>query len=163
MTRTTGTTTAAAPRATRHTPQTPRPRRQTPAPAAGRGRLGIAPPPANALSAPWLSNAERSRLRRFARAVRRIAGPDLAKICLYGSRARGEGHAESDLDVLVVVRWAPRYRRRIHDLSDDMMEAEDWPVQGGLAEVVLSKSEWQRLVDRERLFAREVLEQGLPL
>ena len=44
--------------------------------------------PARALSAPWLSDAERSRLRRFAAGVRRITGPDLAKICLYGSRAR---------------------------------------------------------------------------
>lgn len=112
---------------------------------------------------PWLSSAERSRLRRFAREVRRIVGPDLLKLCLYGSRARGEGHAESDLDVLVVVRYARRYERRIRDLSGNMMDAEGWPLQGHLSEVVLSKSEWQFLLARERLFAREVSAQGLPL
>lgn len=117
----------------------------------------------NCLSAPWLSDAERSRLRRFAAGVRRIAGPDLEKICLYGSRARGEGHAESDLDVLVVVRRAARYRRRIRDLAGNLMDAEGWPLQGQLSQVVLSKTEWQFLLDRERLFAREVSAQGLPL
>ncbi|MBN1773611.1 MAG: nucleotidyltransferase domain-containing protein [Deltaproteobacteria bacterium] len=112
---------------------------------------------------PWLTSAERSRLRRFARGVRRIAGPDLEKICLYGSRARGEGHAESDLDVLVVVRNARRYERRISDLKGDLMDAEGWPLQGQLSAVVLSKSQWQFLLDRELLFGREVSAEGLPL
>ena len=67
---------------------------------------------------PWLRPDEVSRLTRFAAGVRAIVPkPHLAKICLYCSRSRGEGHAFSDLDVLVVLRGpVADYRRRIIDL-----------------------------------------------
>lgn len=46
----------------------------------------------------------RGDLERYVRALRSRFGDDLVTVVLFGSWARGEGRAESDLDVLVVVR-----------------------------------------------------------
>jgi predicted nucleotidyltransferase len=114
---------------------------------------------------PWLRPEEVSRLTRFAAGVRAIVPKrHLVKLCLYGSRARGEGHAFSDLDVLVVLR-GPRaeYRYRIIDLELAISEADGSPEQGYLSVVQLSESDWRFNIRRELLFSREVREQGIPL
>jgi antitoxin ChpS len=49
---------------------------------------------------------------------------DRAKLVLFGSRARGEGHEESDLDVLVWLDGASRAERReVIDLAFDVEQA----------------------------------------
>ena len=125
-------------------------------------------PPASPLPA-WLTDAERSRLERFRQRVRALLGPRLVKLCLFGSRARGEGHAESDLDVLVVYR-APEDYAADHDLrlaiagiQCDISEEDGYPLSAYLQAIVLRQDDWQFNIDRELLFAREVLEQGIPL
>jgi predicted nucleotidyltransferase len=53
--------------------------------------------------------------------VAALLGDDLLGLTLFGSRARGEGHEESDLDVLVLVRRADReVRRRVLDAAADV-------------------------------------------
>jgi predicted nucleotidyltransferase len=48
-------------------------------------------------------------------------GPRLGRLILFGSRARGEGHEESDLDVLVLVSdLAPGEKQAILDVSFDL-------------------------------------------
>jgi len=113
----------------------------------------------------WLRHEEVSRLTRFADGVRAIVPQrHLVKFCLYGSRARGEGHAWSDLDVLVVLRGpTAEYRHRIIDLELAIEEADGHPGQGYLSVVKLSESEWRFNIRRELLFSREVREQGIPL
>ncbi|MBN1773613.1 MAG: nucleotidyltransferase domain-containing protein [Deltaproteobacteria bacterium] len=114
---------------------------------------------------PWLRPEEVSRLRRFADGLRAIVPKrDLAKVCLYGSRARGEGHAFSDLDVLVVLRGpVDEYSRRIIDLELAISEADGHPQQGYLSVVTLSEARWRFNIRRELLFSREVSAEGLPL
>jgi predicted nucleotidyltransferase len=114
---------------------------------------------------PWLRPEEVSRLTRFAAGVRAIVPKHhLAKLCLYGSRARGEGHVFSDLDVLVVLRGPiDEYRHRIIDLELAIEEADGHPEQGYLSVVKLSEADWRFNIRRELLFSREVREQGIPL
>jgi predicted nucleotidyltransferase len=62
-----------------------------------------------------------SRLVEYRRAVMQ-ALPDVEKLILFGSRARGEAEADSDWDVAVVVRNLldrPHVRRVLSDLAYD--------------------------------------------
>jgi len=59
-----------------------------------------------------LKGRERVAVRQFAERVRAVLGASLVELRLFGSRARGDAAADTDIDVLVVV-------------SGDRVEAED--------------------------------------
>jgi predicted nucleotidyltransferase len=68
-----------------------------------------------------LSPAEQACLGALKGSLRRRFGERLEALRLFGSRARGEGHPESDLDVLVAVRGLTRGERgEILDLALDL-------------------------------------------
>lgn len=70
---------------------------------------------------PPLSRLETDALTAFAARVRERFGARLAELRLFGSRARGEGHEESDLDLLVLVDGLTREERReVLDLAFDV-------------------------------------------
>ncbi len=50
-----------------------------------------------------LTDAEKDALRDLSASVRERFGARLRELALFGSRARGEGHPLSDLDVVIVV------------------------------------------------------------
>jgi predicted nucleotidyltransferase len=55
-------------------------------------------------------NEEGRLIEEIVARIRRTIGPD--RVILFGSRARGDAHPESDFDLLVVVDSdEPRYRR----------------------------------------------------
>lgn len=49
-----------------------------------------------------LTERERETVQLFASRLRDALGDDLRALWLYGSRARGEAHPESDVDLLVI-------------------------------------------------------------
>lgn len=57
-------------------------------------------------------------LERFARIVRDHYGLRLVGLFLYGSRARGDHHAESDADVAAILSGPLEYWREVRALSD---------------------------------------------
>jgi predicted nucleotidyltransferase len=59
-----------------------------------------------------LSGLESVALADFTVGVRTVFGNRVVRIALFGSRARGEGRDDSDLDVLVLVRHLSRAERR---------------------------------------------------
>ena len=70
---------------------------------------------------PHLSPLEERALAAFVGSVRARFGERVAAVVLFGSRARGEGHAESDLDVLVLIQGLTRDdRRTVIDLAYDV-------------------------------------------
>jgi predicted nucleotidyltransferase len=103
---------------------------------------------------------ERAALEDLVGFVRRRYGKRVQDLRLFGSRARGEGHEESDVDVLVVV----------DDLTaDERMEV--WHYTGRLLDThdvmvgafVLPTARWEELCARDRLIAREIQRDGIPL
>lgn len=68
-----------------------------------------------------LSALETSALQAFASALRARFGCRLRALTLFGSRARGAGRDDSDLDVLVLIEAMTRTdRRAVQDLSADL-------------------------------------------
>ena len=103
----------------------------------------------------------RALARDYADRVRGHFGPRLRRVRLYGSAARGDWTAESDIDVLV--------------LLDRVSEADsDWLVRQAvslglmqhgvlLQPLFMPEQDFNHLRERERLFALEVEREGIDL
>jgi predicted nucleotidyltransferase len=91
-----------------------------------------------------LTTAEQHALKHFKTALESLLTDNLVSLRLFGSRARGEGTDESDLDVLVVLRRKDRtICRRI---VEEALEV-DLVYDTNLAPTILSAKEYQQ--DRE--------------
>ena len=103
----------------------------------------------------------RGMARDFAAHARARFGRRLRDIRLYGSAARGDWREGSDVDVLVVLddvrppdrEWIAETVTRLGVLGAGIP----------LATVTLSENQFNDLRQRERLFAREIDRDGLPL
>ncbi len=107
-----------------------------------------------------LRQAERHALAELHAWLRERFAARLRSVALFGSRARGEGHEESDLDVLIVVDGLTgAERREIGHQGGDLLTRHDLLV----SPFALSASEWQTLRERERRIAVEIERDGIPL
>jgi uncharacterized protein len=81
-------------------------------------------------------------LRRFAADVERLYGPALVDVYLYGSRARGDHHPHSDVDVAVVLRdgtWSEGEEGdRLADLTYDILIEDGADIQA----LPVSETDW---------------------
>jgi predicted nucleotidyltransferase len=88
-----------------------------------------------------LSDVERAALDAIVVALRHRLGDDLVAVWLYGSRARGESHPESDVDLLVVVRDADwRSEHEVMDVAWDA--AEEAGASSAYFSVIVGTPEW---------------------
>ena len=107
-----------------------------------------------------LSPAERRALDGFVAALRDDLGPLLRDVRLFGSRARGEGYEESDLDVLVLVAaGAGDLRSRVYDLAVD----QELACGVILSPFVRPEDEFAELLRLERAIALDIQRDGIPL
>ena len=108
------------------------------------------------MTAPRRSLLESSALSEFAARTRERFGQRLVELRLFGSRARGEGHADSDLDLLVLVDGLTRDdRRAVQDLAFDIGLASGLV----LSPLVHDSGTWRR----DLPLAREIAREGAPL
>lgn len=107
-----------------------------------------------------LTRNEQAALHEFLRQLRALPGIQVKEARLFGSRARGEGHQLSDLDVAVVLaRDARTHRRRIYDLAFDIGLAH----LVNLAPLVLDDARLGEMRSRELQLARVLDLEGIPL
>jgi predicted nucleotidyltransferase len=96
-------------------------------------------------------------LQRVKQAVREVE-PE-ADIVLYGSRARGDAHAESDWDFLILLDGVvddartDAIRHRLYDIEWDCGEV--------LCSIVRSRQEWDSSLHQTTPFAKMLREQGI--
>jgi predicted nucleotidyltransferase len=97
----------------------------------------------------------------FAKRMRAQFGERVGRIRLYGSAARGDWTRDSDVDVLVTLDSVTR-----EDEDRIVSEAFRMGVMSEgilLQPVFMDERRFSELLDRERAFAIEVEQQGIPL
>jgi len=86
---------------------------------------------------PYLTDQERESLAHFLERLETECGDRVQRVVLFGSRARGDHDAESDVDLLIV---ADEDRERIGDLAHRATLDDSMP----LSTLVISTAEYQR-------------------
>jgi predicted nucleotidyltransferase len=107
-----------------------------------------------------LTRSETAALDQFCAWVRARFAGRVTQLALFGSRARGEGTRESDLDVVVVVLGLTGAEaREIGHAAGDAMTNHDVL----LSPFAVSQERMTELRDRERLIASEIARDAVPL
>lgn len=107
-----------------------------------------------------LTTAERAALGDLKAWLTQRFGQRLDGLAMFGSRARGEGDEDSDLDVLVTVRsLTSSEAREIGYFAGDLLTKHDVIV----SPFALSSERYQELRDRERRIVAEIDRDGVPL
>ena len=101
-------------------------------------------------------------LDRFGKGLRDRFGARVSEIVLFGSRARGEAHEESDVDVLVVVDdLTEQERLAVLDLAYAAERvAPEWV---GLSPLVYSSAQASRMRSGGRRLFRDIDHEGIRL
>lgn len=98
--------------------------------------------------------------REFRRRVAELLGPRLLEVRLFGSRARGEGNGDSDLDLFVLIDQSDR---QIQNLITD--EATDLNLELGfepyLAPLIMDQKEFDSMKQRQRRLVQDVVREGI--
>lgn len=103
-----------------------------------------------------LSALEQMALASFRDEVRRMFDRRVTAVSLFGSRARGEGRADSDLDILVLVDDVSREERnQIIDVGADVSLAH-----GLVLSPLVRPSGW---LGAGSPLAREIMSDGVPV
>ncbi|MBI4211936.1 MAG: nucleotidyltransferase domain-containing protein [Deltaproteobacteria bacterium] len=107
-----------------------------------------------------LTTLEQDVLDRFIKKTKDTLPNDFLKAILFGSRARGESHEDSDVDVLVLLRTHSIKNKYIvwNIASDLFLETEI-----NISPLVMSNARFDELRDRERLLAQDIDREGIAL
>ena len=113
-----------------------------------------------------LAPPERRVVAEFASRVRARFGDRLARVALFGSRARGDVTEESDIDLLVLLRIPvaeeTRATREVWEIVEEVLRLERG-VYVPLAPIVLAEERFLELKRLERSFALDVEAEGIAL
>ena len=114
----------------------------------------------NVASLPYLTTNERAAITEYIAHIRSRFPDRIISVTLFGSKARGDAHAESDIDLLVLV-----------DARDDAFRSELWRIASDVSlkyNVVLSarvfaQSLWAETRRIRPPMYRAVMADGVPL
>jgi predicted nucleotidyltransferase len=108
-----------------------------------------------------LPNVVQTTLQAFVAGVRERFGPRVAEIRLFGSYARGDATADSDVDCLVLLdRMEQDDDRAITSLAADLI----WQIAGVVVSpMTTSVAEFEAWKSRERRTPLEIERDGIPL
>ena len=110
--------------------------------------------------APELTQIEKEALHIFKTELERTIGEGLFEITLFGSKARGDSTAESDIDILVIVEsedW--HICNEIYRIATDIQLDNDVYI----SPKVLSRKDYSRNRDIGTPFIINILEEGVPV
>jgi predicted nucleotidyltransferase len=98
--------------------------------------------------------------------VARLSTQNPLKVILFGSRARGDFGEQSDIDLIVVLD-KDEMPRTFKEKTENFLEVNrllrDLNKRFAIDLVVMTRPQWERFIEMDSGFAREVQEKGLPL
>jgi predicted nucleotidyltransferase len=107
-----------------------------------------------------LSVQEMEALNAYGSTLKSRLGDQLIDILLFGSKARGDAHPTSDIDILVILdRENPEAFSEARGLGFDILLAYDL----FLSIRVVSQQQWQTLADSNSIFYHNVEIDGVSL
>ena len=108
-----------------------------------------------------LTAREQAALQVHVQELRRIFGDRLERLMLFGSKARGDDHEDSDIDLLAVLRdeVTPEDRRVASDLGCDGIMDRGVAVQT----MLLSHDRFEHPRGMEAFVIADAEEEGVPL
>ena len=107
-----------------------------------------------------LSDKERRVAMRFVERLLYALNGQVLSVILFGSRARGQAKAGSDMDILVVLREPDaKIRRMVRQIAVDLwLESDIY-----LSTRVWSQDHWRQLQDLQTQLYRHIQEEGIDL
>ena len=109
-----------------------------------------------------LSKAEKEAIEEVKNRLVKKYGDRLLLLKLYGSKARGDSHPDSDIDILAVVkRDSLRIRDRFFDETYEVMSEYDFKFLICLA--VMGKREFETYKNGNFSFYRNIIREGIDL
>jgi len=106
---------------------------------------------------------ERAALIAFVRELRARYKDDLRRVVLFGSKARGDFHAESDLDILVVVRTTKADYRRLWNEMVDMAWRVELTFGVVISLIIKDLADYDVMRAHQLLLARNIERDGVDL
>lgn len=107
-----------------------------------------------------LSQLENRVVKQFASELRLHFKNNLAHLRIFGSRARGEGDEESDIDMLVLLKTVDtKMKNYVWDTANDLL-LETWV---NISPLVMTEDDFNHLLDIERLIALDIVREGIEL
>ncbi len=107
-----------------------------------------------------LTQNEQKVLEDFKKHLARKFGPRLVLLKLFGSKARGDFHQESDLDVIIVLK-------DLKEQDNNWISALSWELSLKhnvfISEIIFSDSQWTMYQTKRFSLARNVKEEGIKL
>lgn len=107
-----------------------------------------------------IPQVEKQAIQVFSQRVRDALGPELVSILLFGSKARGDYHGESDIDVFILVRnETPASHPTIAQITADILNEFEILI----SPVSYSLFEQQRNMELGSFFFEALEKEGIPL
>lgn len=107
-----------------------------------------------------LSKVEVAALKDFKEKVQEQLKGNIFELRLFGSRARGEGNEESDLDVAVIVKNDNhKIKRQIYDSAAEIFLDKEV----NISPIIFSKAKLNWLKSIERGIALDIEQEGIRL
>ena len=105
-----------------------------------------------------LSEIEENAVKEFNQKLRSFAGSNIKQILLFGSKARGDYHSESDIDIFVLLDQGDfETRDRIVDLAYDVF----LKYQVQISPRVINMQEYQLSNRWQTSFIKNIQKEGI--
>ena len=115
---------------------------------------------ATGVSAMSLTADERTWLRRYKAALDEQFPGIIEELLLYGSKARGDDHADSDLDILIITCDVDRATQRSMRWVGYLLAATSSALPSIM---VYTRAAWDHSATMDSPFVREVEQDAVPL